>query len=84
MATCFMFELAWQEDYLKGEEGRPQGEQRPLPRPPPEMRQALPTDPQAISAFNDSMAAYYHQVACLATKPSINFLLTVDPKATLG
>ena len=63
-----MFELAWQEDYLKGEEGRPQGEQRPLPRPPPEMRQALPTDPQDISSFNDSMAAYYHQVACLLAK----------------
>lgn len=71
-----MFEFAWQEDYLKGEEGRPQGEQRPLPRPPPEMRQALPTDPPAISAFNDSMAAYYHQVACLLAQPSVDSLLT--------
>lgn len=71
-----MFKFAWQEDYLKGEEGRPQGEQRPLPRPPPEMRQALPTDPPAISAFNDSMAAYYHQVACLLAQPSVDSLLT--------
>lgn len=58
-----MLSIQSQEDFLKGEEGRPQGEQRPLPRPPAEMRQALPTDPQAVSAFNDSMAAYYHQVA---------------------
>ena len=58
-----------QEDFLKGEEGRPQGEQRPLPRPPPQMRQALPTDPQAVADFNDSMAAYYHQVLLIMCCP---------------
>ena len=51
-----------QEDFLKGEEGRAAGEQRALPRPPPQMRQALPTDAQSVAEFNDSMAAYYHQV----------------------
>ncbi|KAL3144374.1 hypothetical protein ABBQ32_004127 [Trebouxia sp. C0010 RCD-2024] len=51
-----------QEDFLKGEEGRPAGEQKALPRPPPQMRQALPTDPPAVAEFNASMAAYYHQV----------------------
>ena len=59
--------LVVQEDFLKGEEGRAPGEQKALPRPPPQMRQALPTDPQSVADFNDSMAAYYHQV--LPTKP---------------
>ena len=66
-----------QEDFLKGEEGRPEGEQRPLPRPPPQMRQALPTDPQAVADFNDSMAAYYHQVlpanSCSANSAHLPF-----------
>ena len=53
---------ALQDDFLKGEEGKPQSEQRALPRPPPQMRQALPAEPQAIADFNDSMATYYHQV----------------------
>ena len=54
--------VALQDDFLKGEEGKSQSEQRALPRPPPQMRQALPTAPQAVADFNDSMAAYYHQV----------------------
>ena len=66
-----------QEDFLKSEDGRPQGEQRPLPRPPPQMRQALPTDPQAVADFNDSMAAYYHQVSpivcCLSSSAPLPF-----------
>lgn len=40
-------------------------EQRTLPRPPPEMKQPLPTTPEAIAQFNTSMAAYYNQVSFL-------------------
>lgn len=74
-----------QEDFLKGEEGRPAGEQKALPRPPPQMRQALPTDPPAVAEFNASMAAYYHQVLPTNTCPSAyqdKTLLAVDHAST--
>ena len=48
-----------QEDFMGSE-------QRTLPRPPPEMKQALPTAPDAVAAFNASMAAFYQQVGRLA------------------
>ena len=66
-----------QEDFLKGEEGRPPGEQRALPRPPPQMRQALPTHPQSVADFNDSMAAYYHQVLPIKLRPLSPFHLAL-------
>lgn len=49
-----------QEDFMGAE-------QRTLPRPPPEMKQALPTAPDAVAAFNASMAAFYQQVGRLAS-----------------
>lgn len=74
-----------QEDFLKGEEVRPPGEQKALPRPPPQMRQALPTDPQAVAEFNASMAAYYHQVLPIDVCPSAyqdKTLLSVEHAST--
>lgn len=52
---CLQGHVDMQEDYMGSD-------QRTLPRPPPEMKQALPTTPDAVAAFNASMAAYHQQV----------------------
>ena len=67
MPVCIEIATACvQEDFMGSE-------QRTLPRPPPEMKQALPTAPDAVAAFNTSMAAYYQQVilpvSCIQVLP---------------